>query len=344
VRITYVLNGLGVCGGVRVIFEHCNRLTKRGHDVQIAVTDDIRWTGWFPLEVQVRPWMYVVHEPIDVLVATEWSTAPRVHLSPAGEKKFYFVQMRESLFTSHGSWAKSAEETYSLPLSPVTISKWLKSFLESEYGHRDVPIVPNGVNREMFYPDPAYPKTPGVHRIIIEGHEANAAKNVRDAHAAVQVLKNMGLKVEVWGFNQLGPGRYRYDRFFQNPPQDEIRRIYSSGDVLLKSSRLEGRGCVGVEAMACGLPVVHTECRGTDDLIDGYNCKLVHYGNQLDIAKAAREILQNEELKENLVDNGLRYVERELNWEQVIDRLERIYAEPANAQYTHDEAVYQGDC
>lgn len=320
-RIAYVLNGLGICGGVRIVFEHANRLAQRGYDVSIATSNGETTQDWFPLEVPVHGWH--TFPGADVIVATEWSTAPLVHEYPSG-KKFYFVQMREPLFSPSQSWQRRAEATYSLPLQAITISRWLKEFLE-EKGHSDVPIVANGVNPVMFYPEPALPRKPGLFRVLIEGHEANAAKNVRDAHAALAVLRRT-YPIEVWGFNQLGPGRYSHDRFWTAPAQDTIRRLYSSSDVLLKTSKLEGRGCSGPEAMACGCAVVHTECRGTDDLLNERNCLLVPYGDLEAIGKAVERLITNEPLRQSLIAGGIDYVSTHLNWEASIAKLEELYA------------------
>jgi glycosyltransferase involved in cell wall biosynthesis len=107
--------------------------------------------------------------------------------------------------------------------------------------------------------------------------------------------------------------------------QNVVRQTYSDADILVKASRFEGRGCVPVEAMACGLPVAMAIGTGDDDLIDGYNCLKVKYKDVKGLLKNARKLMKDEGLREELRANGLQYVKEKLDWTQIILQLEQIY-------------------
>ena len=332
-RLVYVVNGLGICGGVRIIVEHLNRLRARGHAVALLTTDGSTELSWLPISFEVAGSRSARAEALfreaEVLVATEWSTAEHVAYGPSDAKRrFYFVQMRESLFSRYGSWRDGAEGTYRLPLRPITISRWLKGFLEAEYGHRDVPLIPNGVNLDAFFPDPAIPRAPGLRRVLVEGHEANAAKNVADAFRVIEDLRARGHQLEVYGFNQVGPKHYPYDRFFLKPDQALIRQLYSSSDLLLKTTRFEGRPCPHPEAMACGCPVVTTDMRALDDVEpEGLppNALVSPVGDIAAMVVNAERLLMDEESRQSLLARARAYVVRELSWEPIIDRLEEVF-------------------
>jgi glycosyltransferase involved in cell wall biosynthesis len=57
-------------------------------------------------------------------------------------------------------------------------------------------------------------------------------------------------------------------------PQSELAAHYRGADLLLFPSRFDTFGCVVLEAMACGCPVLAYNCKGPKDIIehgrDGY--------------------------------------------------------------------------
>jgi len=336
-KIVYTLLGLGVAGGIRIVIEHCNRLADRGHTVTLVPLmhqGDLPKADefWMPLRCGLAKPKHLeaLAKAADVVIATEANTAEPVVELETKAKKYYFIQMRESLFFLYGDplWAGKVEMNYKRfkgVLKPIVISWWLKDFLEKIYGYEDVPIVPNGVNTETFYPDPAYPKGQ-VPRVLIEGHTHGEAKDIGGlSFQTVDAFKRMIGPVEVWGVSQLEP-QYPFDHFVQMAGQEEMRKLYSSCDVLLKASRYEGRGCVDVEAMACGCAVNRAIIFGEDDLIHGYNCMKVQYGDFQGFFNHLVAMLKESTVRSMLAANGLRYVKENLDWDPFIDRLETIYS------------------
>jgi len=337
-KILYVLLGLGASGGARIIFEHCSRLAQRGHEVYIIPLTGEPRIDWYPrgfIKFSLAPTSELerIAKNMDVVVATEANTAEPIAKLETEAQKFYFIQMRESLFFMNGNpqWAGQVELNYKNMkgvLKPIVISWWLKDFLEQEYGYENIPIVPNGVNTDMFYPDPKWPKG-DLPRILVEGHTHGEAKDIRfmSLNAVEWYRRNMQ-PVELWGFSQLGPpkGYDGFQKYWTLPDQDEIRQIYSSCDVLVKASRYEGRSCIEPEAWSCGLPVVRAIINGDDDLIHGYNCLLCKYDDVDTFCSHLVAILQQDIIRNSLITNGLQYVKDALNWDDKIDRLETIYA------------------
>ncbi len=64
--------------------------------------------------------------------------------------------------------------------------------------------------------------------------------------------------------------------FFESPSDDKLAELYSSSDLFVFASHIEGYGLPPLEAMACGTPVVTTDCRGVRDfVVDGENAVIV---------------------------------------------------------------------
>lgn len=69
-------------------------------------------------------------------------------------------------------------------------------------------------------------------------------------------------------------------RFVGNVTFDKVKGYYESSDVFVIDSFAEGMAQVGIEAMACGLPLICSENSGVNDLIkDGVNGFVIPCGN-----------------------------------------------------------------
>lgn len=158
-RINFLLPGIGVGGGARVVFEYANRLSKRGHDVTVlypavpsrmverglspkARTTQIFGTikrltnnngiNWFDLRASIKriPTLspHVASQfkrfvpDADVTIATAWQTAYTVAaLDESKGEKAYFVQHYEiwDTWNSDEAWKQVSSITEDPRLYPV---------------------------------------------------------------------------------------------------------------------------------------------------------------------------------------------------------------------------------
>ncbi len=100
--------------------------------------------------------------------------------------------------------------------------------------------------------------------------------------------------------------RVKFWGFRENP-----YAFLAAADVFVLSSRWEGFGNVVVEALACGLPVVSTDCpHGPSEILDGGKYgKLVPVGAVAELAAALSETLASETSKERATELRLRALE-----------------------------------
>lgn len=323
--IAYVGLAGSPCGGTRILAEHLNGLTDRGHNCTLILMRGPP-IDWMPVKFA----QLVVHEEVldrfDVVVATEINTWPVVaehSMFPNAQRRKVFIQMVEHLFfpPDNEAWKKFQGYYHHLDtLEPIVISKWLQRWVTRQCG-RVPPIIKNGVNAKMFYPDLMC--RDDKLRILIEGHGKNMAKDIAQmSHYAAAWLRDEGVDFELWGFSQY-PQPYEYDRYWRLPSQDTIRKIYSSCDILLKASRFEGRSCVDVEAMACGCAVNRAIIQGDDDLKHNYNCLLTQYGNQEAFQDNLMRLVTENGLISRLTAGGFNYLEH-LRWDDIIPALENV--------------------
>ncbi|MBT5050777.1 MAG: glycosyltransferase family 4 protein [Rhodospirillaceae bacterium] len=90
---------------------------------------------------------------------------------------------------------------------------------------------------------------------------------------------------------------------------DDLAALYRTFDVFAIPSHQEGLSIVGLEAMACGTPVVSTRCGGPEAFVtDDQTGFLVDF-DENDLASAIARILQDRGLRDRLAKNAHDYVE-----------------------------------
>jgi O-antigen biosynthesis protein len=327
VKIVYVVPGIAPAGGIRVIFEHCNRLFARGHEVTVVSMGSTSQPPWFPLKVPIcslASW----RGQCDVLVATSVETYAPVKYSTRAVRKWYLMQMRESYFRMMDrEWWDKAEGTYADHSVPIyTISQWGADFLKKEHGWKDVPIIRNGVNRQHFYPD--LDVKHGRHIwLLCEGHQYNSAKDTEGItwKTAIELKKKYPDTVRIAGYSVVAH-RFQssFDQWVLSPSCEQLRCLYCRSYMLIKATKYDFLSCSPVEAMACGVPTVRGIIEGDDDLIEGYNSLRCGYDLEEMVGTADR-LLGDHTLYLKLVSGCLEYTEQSLGWDDKVDAIENLY-------------------
>ncbi len=107
---------------------------------------------------------------------------------------------------------------------------------------------------------------------------------------------------------------------------NDLPKYYSTADIFVRPALSEGFGNVFVEAMAAGVPVIGTSVGGIPDFLKdretGLFCEV---RNPKNIAQKIREILENDNLRNHLINNGLELVEKEYNWGNIVLKMEEVF-------------------
>lgn len=94
-------------------------------------------------------------------IATIWYSAPFVASLPFDCKKLYFVQDYEAYFNPVGDSYLMAENSYSYGLTPITIGRWLRHKLKSDFSI-DAFHFEFGVNNKIYNRIKTIPKQKAV--------------------------------------------------------------------------------------------------------------------------------------------------------------------------------------
>lgn len=206
----------------------------------------------------------------------------------------------------------------------LVASKGLKDECVSVFGafpHR-VKVIPNGIDaerlRELATIQPVPSALCGRYRIATFGRLAPEKDLDTLFNALAIVRRELDVTLTLVGD---GPERERLQQlarelgiataiefhgFHVNP-----YAFVKGSDVFVHTSRFEGFGNVILEAMACEIPVIATDCDfGPREIIQhGENGLLVPIGDTQQLAKSIRRLCQDSLFREHLISKGLETVQ-----------------------------------
>jgi len=108
-------------------------------------------------------------------------------------------------------------------------------------------------------------------------------------------------------------------------PFEQVRRYYHAADIFCFSSEVETQGLVLLEAMAAGLPVVSVDCPAAREVVSRPSEGLLVKPNPSAIARGIRLLMQEEELRSRLKEEG-RLRAEQFSADKQVDRLLDVYA------------------
>jgi len=320
-KIAYIIPGTGISGGIAVILKHCNLLLQKGYDVLLISQDTKDKIFWFENNVPIicinNPKKYLF-ENIDILVATGWTTVKELDKFEA-KRKIYFVQSDERRFSDDQKIKQIVHNTYLYNCEYMTEARWIQKWLKQEF-NQEASYVPNGLDPKKFYKVPQKQISKKI-KILLEGPICIPFKGVEDAYNAVK-----DLECEIWFVSSAGKPKanWRYDKFFEAVDIDKMKDIYSSCDILLKMSRVEGFFGPPMEAMACGCAVVVAKCTGYDEyIVNEKNALVVDMADVQSAKKAIIRLMSDVKLRKNLISNGHETV-KQWTWEKTLECLESV--------------------
>ncbi len=370
-RITFVLPYAGLAGGVRVVAEYAQRLSARGHVVNLISTR-YRWPSRRmrfakAVERTLRnalghrepshlngigvPHTTIGHAPpvtdadvpdADVIVATWWETAEWVSAMSASKgAKVYFVQHYE---VHDGQPIDRVEATWTLPMHKIAVAQWLADIAAKKYDDRDVSVVPNAVDGELFCSPTRGPqKAPTVGMMYSTRHYKGGDICILAYEEARKTIPELKLKafgaVPISADLPLPPGA----EYFRSPAQNELRTIYGGCDAWLFASRSEGYGLPLLEAMACRTPVIATPAGAAPELMNAGGGLLVSHEEPAAMAEAIRAIAALPEDEWKTMSGRAREAATRYSWDDATGMFEKALAravdlEAAGESVGEDEA------
>ena len=318
-KIGFLLESIGLSGGVNVVFEYASRLKKYGIDVVIITPQkfSINSYSWFPdyKELNVVSDEEALVLDFDVLFATFWKTVFRLYKFKA-KKYAYYVQSIENRFfkSKEEEYYNFCELTYLLNLDTITEATWIQKYFKDNYD-RDVHLVRNGIRKENYNEERVIEKRPekGI-RILVEGNLDQWFKNIR---RTIEICNKSDCK-DIWLLTSSKVDKIDgVSRVFSQVNVKDVAPIYSSCDVLVKLSYVEGMFGPPLEMFHCGGTAIVYNVSGCEEyMVNGVNSIIVEKDDENGVINAINKLNKDKELLNNLKENALKTAITWRNWEE----------------------------
>lgn len=218
----------------------------------------------------------------------------------------------------------------------ITVTPQLGKWLESNSGHHQITVIPNGANVDLFNPDARSSKVLPPRYVVFFGSLAPwqgiatmlAATEHSDWPADVRLV--------IAGDGALrGPVEHAAQAgrvvFLGSLPQPDLPEIVagSIGSVIVKdhpTHAVTGLSPLKLyELMAAGVPVIVSAMPGLEDTVERFDCGLVvPLGDPGAVARAVAKLNSAPEIVRQLGDNGRRAAVAECSWEVSTDATARV--------------------
>jgi len=264
-------------GGDRIVIDHANYLAELGHRVTFHTC--IMQTV-FTIQPTIKINLLPVHNEFSFLLYPVWNQFHHdlllfdiihcafflslrhrkniVYLAQADDVEYYNNPLMRFTINLLYRWFFKQE-------SPtITVSEALTKAFSKRYNAINCHTVTNGINLQIFYPDPdqeLLSKKEGRKAIFFMARGDHYRKGFDVAMKVFTTLEqSLYHKIELWicgeGFAQTLPFPVRQ---FGLVDDTRLREILSCADIFFYPSRHEGFGLFPLEAMACGCVPVITE-------------------------------------------------------------------------------------
>ena len=183
----------------------------------------------------------------------------------------------------------------------TAVSQFTADLVKHELGvNQKIRVIYNGIDESSFTPSLGNTRANGEIKVLFSGNLSSRKGEqwllpiLNKLNTNVSILYTSGLR----GAGALA-GHPRLVNVGRVPYKD-MPALYQSADILLFPTVREGFGLAAAEAMACGLPVVATNCSALPELIDdskgGFLCCLGDVGGFADKINilAVNEVLRKE--------------------------------------------------
>ena len=209
----------------------------------------------------------------------------------------------------------------------TAVSQFTAKLVKKELGYRGkVQVIYNGVNTNTFLPKKN--KKTELVKVLFSGNltrrkGVDLLPVIADKlDANIEILYTTGLRTK-----KKLPAHPKLKNI-GNVQYSHMPKVYQEGDILLFPTVREGFGLAAAEAMACGLPVVASNCSAIPELIDdgkgGFLCPV---GNVDTFAEKINILADSHRLRKEMGEYNRAKVEEMFTVERMVREYRELFEE-----------------
>jgi len=303
----------------------------------------------FQTNAELLKYSWACHWFLKKLLKKESFDHCHAHMTvPAGVNAWWFRKKVPFLVSLQGSdvpgYSVRFKSLYTV-LTPIIHRVWkgatavvsnstgLRELALTSAPEQPIDVIPNGVDLELFSPDPNGPVRNDKLHVICVGRlieRKGVWELVRGFQAVARRMPNAHLDLVGTGILDEPLKRWVHehdldDRVTLHGPveHDVVPELLRRSALFVLPSHAEGMSNALLEGMACGLPVVVTETGGTSELLEG-NGLVVPKESPDALAEAMLAILEDEPKRLAMAEASLR-IARTFSWKTMAQRCMDLY-------------------
>ncbi len=343
-KINFILPSIFKSGGSRVIFEYSNFLKYLGFDVVVYYPvlpqdfyrneysfrrvinycrdfknniSNIWYKNYYKHSFSLKKVLFlneIFIRKADFTIATAWPTSFFVNKIKLNKgHKVYYIQAYENW----NSNLKLVNISYKLPLNQITISSYLADFFIKKF--KTNPHVINiGLDKNIFFFENSSKKF--ILKKILFIDYGQKQKNVAKLIPIIENLKQNYPQLEFLSFGLKNHTKKPiYIKFFENPDDSLIRKLYNEADLFIFPSLSEGFGLPPAEAMACKCAVATTAVGAIPEYVtDGETGFIIRNNDLTDLPEIIGKIINDQKKLKEVSENGYNKVHEYFDWNKTV--------------------------
>jgi len=296
-KFSFIEPHLKTSGGIRRIVELSNHLVKGGHKVTIyhPSGEECQWLKCLAKTEKLKQLAQDDHE----ILIYNYPPQNRIFSSVPARLKIYYILHANDLIYGKSLILPTYRQHHVLK---VACSKWVEKSVRKYIKHR-LPVLYAGINRGIFHPVPGRKQEVD---LVFYGSK----RRWKGTNTILQACRI---------------GNFSYDFYAgKHLSQAQMADFITKGRIFVSASWYEGWNNCSLEAMACGLPVITTDCGGCREFaINGLTAIVIPPKNAELLAKKIRLLLKNPKLRQRLATQGFKK-SLEYDWPKFVKDWENL--------------------
>ncbi|OYQ88373.1 hypothetical protein B9T21_03530 [Wohlfahrtiimonas chitiniclastica] len=352
-KILYTITGLGLGGAEKVVVDLADQMVKRGHTVCIAYLKGNIVVK--PKSENVQMISLGLESPKQLLKALynfrqlirqfkpDVVHAHMVHANILARLARLMCKIPKLICTAHssneGGKARMIAYRYTDGLSDLNTNVSQEALdvyiTKKAFNIHKSLVVYNGIDVNHFspLPLPEYDYRQEKIQFLSVGRLVDAKDYPNLLHAITQVIqRNQNVHFNIAGDGELRPmievlieqlGIGQYVTLLGR--RDDVPDLMRQADCFVLSSKYEGLPTVLLEAIACGLFVIATDCGGSKEILNN-NGYLIPSQNHNILAEKILDFInlsENDRIKNN--ERAEKYIKQNFDLNRVVEQWEKIY-------------------